>query len=101
MTRLAPNISSLHYDPAAKHSRSQGEGVNPIARRGAGETIPAPRLLLFAASRGHYAIPTALHTSGDTTAICQEAIPVSIKTSVSVKILIAIYIENLMNQVKM
>ena len=34
----------------------QGEGGNPLARRAAGETTPAPRLLLFSARSGHNAV---------------------------------------------
>ena len=41
LASLLTMISNLHYDPAAKHSRSQGEGGNPLTQRAAGETTPA------------------------------------------------------------
>ena len=42
----------------------QGEGGNPLARRAAGETTPAPRLLLFSSCSGHHAVGSPRVSAG-------------------------------------
>ena len=49
---LASNIQLSYTNQGARLIRIQGEGGNPLARGAAGETTPAPRLLLFSARSG-------------------------------------------------
>ena len=56
MHSLHPNLQISFTNQLVTLIPGQGEGGNPLARRAAGETTPAPRLLLFSARSGHNAV---------------------------------------------